>query len=163
MIIEIFTGRVIKILKGILVVVLAVFLFLQIKQPSNSGTDFQTVVDVTLKEKNLDEFKQGDNLAIKRFLGMNPEEFESIVYYKNTDTMKASEVVIVKFKDNKQSSVFKDAMKSRIENQKNVFGGYIEEEEGYLNKAVIDIQANYALYAVGEDAQTLMKQFESAL
>ncbi|MCF0105829.1 MAG: DUF4358 domain-containing protein, partial [Holdemanella sp.] len=89
--------------------------------------------------------------------------FENIIYYKNNDTMQASEIVIVKFKDNKQAANFKEAMLTRIKNQHTIFDGYIEKEETLLNSAIIDLQANYALYVVGEDATAIDKRFVQAL
>ncbi|MCF0106053.1 MAG: hypothetical protein HUJ53_04775, partial [Holdemanella sp.] len=73
------TDPVIKVIKGMLIVCMAIFLFLQIKQPSNSKAEFQDVVLAAIQDKDMSGYTQVDNLAIKRFLALNPDDFENII------------------------------------------------------------------------------------
>ena len=117
----------------------------------------ETVQNKTIEKVNLDGFTQLDNLNIKRFLGLDPSQYDGSVYYKSDDAMSAREFIIVKFKDHSQQYSFKETIEKRI------FEGYAPDQAELLKNAVIDIHGNYALYAVKEDAATMNDQFLKAL
>ena len=60
-------------------------------------------------------------------------------------------------------SYFKLNIENRIENQINVFDGYAQDQADLLKEAVIDIQSNYALYVVLENAKEVDNAFLLAL
>lgn len=141
------------------IICIAVFMLFQFKQPSDSKKNFEDVVQKTIEKIDVSQFEQQDNLAMKRFLSLNPEEYENIIYYKDIDALKSREFVIVKFKNSKQASYFKLNIENRIENQINVFDGYAQDQADLLKEAVIDIQSNYALYVVLENAKEVDNAF----
>ncbi len=145
------------------IICIAVFMLFQFKQPSDSKKNFEDVVQKTIEKIDVSQFEQQDNLAMKRFLSLNPEEYENIIYYKDIDALKSREFVIVKFKNSKQASFFKLNIENRIENQINVFDGYAQNQADLLKEAVIDIQSNYALYVVLENAKEVDNAFLLAL
>ena len=145
------------------IICIAVFMLFQFKQPSDSKKNFEDVVQKTIEKIDVSQFEQQDNLAMKRFLSLNPEEYENIIYYKDIDALKSREFVIVKFKNSKQASYFKLNIENRIENQINVFDGYAQDQADLLKEAVIDIQSNYALYVVLENAKEVDNAFLLAL
>ena len=145
------------------IICIAVFMLFQFKQPSDSKKNFEDVVQKTIEKIDVSQFEQQDNLAMKRFLSLNPEEYENIIYYKDIDALKSKEFVIVKFKNSKQASYFKLNIENRIENQINVFDGYAQDQADLLKEAVIDIQSNYALYVVLENAKEVDNAFLLAL
>lgn len=145
------------------IICIAVFMLFQFKQPSDSKKNFEDVVQKTIEKIDVSQFEQQDNLAMKRFLSLNPEEYENIIYYKDIDALKSREFVIVKFKNSKQASYFKLNIENRIENQINVFDGYAQNQADLLKEAVIDIQSNYALYVVLENAKEVDNAFLLAL
>ena len=145
------------------IICIAVFMLFQFKQPSDSKKNFEDVVQKTIEKIDVSQFEQQDNLAMKRFLSLNPEEYENIIYYKDIDALKSREFVIVKFKNSKQASYFKLNIENRIENQINVFDGYAQDQADLLKEAVNDIQSNYALYVVLENAKEVDNAFLLAL
>lgn len=145
------------------IICIAVFMLFQFKQPSDSKKNFEDVVQKTIEKIDVSQFEQQDNLAMKRFLSLNPEEYENIIYYMDIDALKSREFVIVKFKNSKQASYFKLNIENRIENQINVFDGYAQDQADLLKEAVIDIQSNYALYVVLENAKEVDNAFLLAL
>lgn len=145
------------------IICITVFMLFQFKQPSDSKKNFEDVVQKTIEKIDVSQFEQQDNLAMKRFLSLNPEEYENIIYYKDIDALKSREFVIVKFKNSKQASYFKLNIENRIENQINVFDGYAQDQADLLKEAVIDIQSNYALYVVLENAKEVDNAFLLAL
>lgn len=156
-------NKVIQIIKGGILVVLFVFLYFSFVGPTDSSAQFDEVTNKTLENIDLSSYEQKDNISIKKFLQIDPENYENIIYYKNTDVMQADEIVIVKFKDHSQQKDFNEAMDQRVSEQENIFSGYAPAEEEKLKSSIIDIQANYALYVVSSDAQTIDEQFLQSL
>ena len=104
---------------------------------------------------------------MKRFLDLDPSQYESVIYYKSDDAMSASEFVLVKFKDHSQQEPFKETIEKRVKNQKGIFEGYAPQQAELLKNAIIDIHGNYGLnyglYAVKKDANTMNDQFKKVL
>lgn len=146
-----------------ILVCLCAFFFLSLQGNKDSSASFKSVYKSTIKSVELTDMVEQDNLDVKRFLQLDPSQYKKIVYYKNSDGMKASEYVLVEFANHAQQDDFEKKINARVETQIKVFGTYAPKETAYLKKAVIDIRANYALYAVGEDAEKMDEQFLAAL
>ena len=131
------------ILKGFVLIGFIILLSTNFAYDKDSTKSMEEVQNNTLENINLDGLSQRDNLSMKRFLDLDPAQYESIIYYKSDDAMSASEFVLVKFK-----------------NQKGIFEGYAPQQAELLKNAIIDIHGNYGLYAVKEDANTMNDQFK---
>lgn len=149
--------------KAIVLICLIILVASNFKVDKDSKASMETVQNKTIEKVNLDGFTQLDNLNIKRFLGLDPSQYDGSVYYKSDDAMSAREFIIVKFKDHSQQDAFKETIEKRINSQKGIFEGYAPDQAELLKNAVIDINGNYALYAVKEDAATMNDQFLKAL
>ena len=149
--------------KAIVLVCLIILVASNFKVDKDSKASMEAVQNKTIEKVNLDGFTQLDNLNIKRFLGLDPSQYDGSVYYKSDDAMSAREFIIVKFKDHSQQDAFKETIEKRINSQKGIFEGYAPDQAELLKNAVIDIHGNYALYAVKEDATTMNDQFLKAL
>lgn len=150
-----------QIIKAVLLALIVAFLAANVIQPSDSDLKMNTVESVTLESIDLEQMPKQDNQSIKRFLGIQPEEYESVVYYKSADTMQASEIVLVKLKDHSQQAVFQQAMETHRDQQKNIFEGYAPEQAQLLSESLITIHANYAAFIVNKDATKINNQFLS--
>ncbi len=149
--------------QGIIFLCILIFIGSFLRVPSNSQTPFGTVVSDSTKSLNLDEYTLEDNRGIRRFLGVDPSTYESITYYKNNDDMQASEIVVVQFKDNSQSSSFEEAMNKRIENQNNIYASYLPKQATLVKNAVIYTQANYGIYVVNKNTDSILSSFKESL
>lgn len=149
--------------KAIVLVCLIVLVSSNFKVDKDSSAKMETVQNKTIENVKLDGFSQLDNLNIKRFLGLDPSQYEGCVYYKSDDAMSAREFIIVKFKDHSQQDTFQEIIEKRINDQKGIFEGYAPDQAELLKNAVIDIHGNYALYVVNEDATKMDDQFVKAL
>ena len=149
--------------KAIVLVCLIVLVSSNFKVDKDSNVKMETVQNKTIENVKLDGFSQLDNLNIKRFLGLDPSQYESVIYYKSDDAMSASEFVLVKFKDHSQQEPFKETIEKRVKNQKGIFEGYAPQQAELLKNAIIDIHGNYGLYAVKKDANTMNDQFKKVL
>ena len=152
-----------KMYAAIVLICLIILVASNFKVDKDSKASMETVQNKTIEKINLDGFTQLDNLNIKRFLGLDPSQYDGSVYYKSDDAMSAREFIIVKFKDHSQQDAFKETIEKRISSQKGIFEGYAPDQAELLKNAVIDIHGNYALYVVKEDAATMNDQFLKAL
>lgn len=151
------------ILKGFVLIGFIILLSTNFAYDKDSTKTMEEVQNNTLENINLDGLSQQDNLSMKRFLDLDPAQYESIIYYKSDDAMSASEFVLVKFKDHSQQDPFKETIEKRVKNQKGIFEGYAPKQAELLKNAIIDIHANFGLYAVKEDANTMNDQFKKVL
>ena len=151
------------ILQGIVFLCILLFIGSFLRVPSNSKTPFGTVVSDSTKSLKLDDYTLEDNRGIRRFLGIDPSTYTSITYYKNNDDMQASEIVVVQFKENSQASSFEQAMEKRVDNQNNIYASYLPKQATLVKNAVIYTQANYGIYVVNKDTDTIVSSFKESL
>lgn len=149
--------------KGIILILIVLFCLQMFSVPSDSTQDFDTVMQETTKNIELSQMIKQDNQTIRRNLGLDPESFENIVYYKFDDVMQANEYVIVQFKEDSQSEQFKESIDTRIQEQHNLYDGYAPDQVQLLDRAIISIQANYALYVVDPSGSQMETQFLDSL
>lgn len=151
------------ILKGFVLIGFIILLSTNFSYDKDSTKTMEEVQSKTTENINLDGLSQQDNLNMKRFLDLDPSQYESVIYYKSDDAMSASEFVLVKFKDHSQQEPFKETIEKRVKNQKGIFEGYAPQQAELLKNAIIDIHGNYGLYAVKKDANTMNDQFKKVL
>lgn len=151
------------ILKGFVLIGFIILLSTNFSYDKDSTKTMEEVQSKTIENINLDGLSQQDNLSMKRFLDLDPSQYESVIYYKSNDAMSASEFVLVKFKDHSQQEPFKETIEKRVKNQKGTFEGYAPQQAELLKNAIIDIHGNHGLYAVKEDANTMNDQFKKVL
>ena len=153
----------IHIAKGIILVLICVFMVSVFNVPQDSKETFDTVLSKTQENLDLSSLIKQDNQAIRRNLQLDPESYARIDYYKIDDVMQANEYVLVEFKDHSQQDAFKQAIQKRIDDQTNLYDGYAPDQVELLKDAIIDIHANYALYVVDPNGATMEEQFLESL
>ncbi|MCI6379282.1 MAG: DUF4358 domain-containing protein [Faecalicoccus sp.] len=149
--------------KGVVFLLLIILMLNVFSGPKMSKEDFGVVLSKVQENLDLSTLLQQDNQAIRKNLGLDPEAYERIVYFKIDDVMQANEYVLVQFKDTDQKNAFQQAIESRIAEQTNLYDGYAPDQVQLLKQAVVDIQANYALYVVDTNAKTMDEQFLESL
>ena len=149
--------------KGVVFLLLIILMLNVFSGPKMSKEDFGVVLSKVQENLDLRTLLQQDNQAIRKNLGLDPEAYERIVYFKIDDVMQANEYVLVQFKDTDQKNAFQQAIESRIAEQTNLYDGYAPDQVQLLKQAVVDIQANYALYVVDTNAKTMDEQFLESL
>ena len=155
--------KVIRACKAVLLVLLVLMVAPHFFKPKNSDAPFEQVVSQTMQDIDQNVYPQRDNQAIKRYLGLEPASYENIAFYRTEDAMNASELVIVRFRDDTQAAPFEEAVNKRMESQKKIYQGYAPEQEHLVKEGRVDIEANYALYVVGPQARAIDKQFKESL
>ena len=122
--------------------------------------DVTAAVTKTLDTKAMQE---SDAQMIKRLYGLNPADYEGITLYYPVTNMDAEELLIVQLKDVSQQETVKAAIDARLETQKNSFEGYGVEQYALLEKSVVDVEGNYILFVVNEQAAKAQSAFLQAL
>ena len=75
-----------------------------------SNADIADVEAAVTAEINMTNMLSGDNKMIKRFYGLDPAQFESIVLYYPTTNMMAEELLIVKLSNMGQQEAVRAAV-----------------------------------------------------
>ncbi|MDD6712381.1 MAG: DUF4358 domain-containing protein [Sharpea porci] len=148
--------------RTILIVLLVVFIFQTVAGAKPSQTKFGDMQKVITKYQSKNT-TLGTNQTLKRLYKINPSLYEGAVVFAPNSTMDANEMLLVKLKDKSQGEQVKALIEARKKTQLNTFKGYGTIQTDLLNKSIIDVQPNYVLYVVGENAQKADEAFRKAL
>ncbi|MBQ0000303.1 MAG: DUF4358 domain-containing protein [Clostridiales bacterium] len=153
-----------KISRIVLTVLLVVFIFWDMKGEKISSADFETVHTKVLTAAELpDTMQNADNRMVKRFYGLNANDFEHCVLYSPASNMDAHEMLLIQLKSVDQGAAVEAAIRERLATQKNSFDGYGAEQTKLLNDCVLKVQGNYVLFLVCENAAKAGSAFADAL
>lgn len=155
--------RIFSIVKAALLVLLLVFIVWDLRGDSLSDADPQKVAEAVAKAGGFGEISPAEARMIKRFYGVNPNDYEGAVLYAPADNMDAHELFVVKMKDVSQKEALEKAINERLDTQLKSFEGYGAEQTALLKKHVLLVQGNFALYVVGEKATDAQKAFLDSL
>lgn len=139
------------------------FLYTQTLQNKVSAADFEQVRAAVFSTLSLDEMDQADAQMVRRLYGFTPTEMDGCILYYPTTNMGAHEVLLVKLSDLSQQKTVSDAITARRQTQMASFEGYGIEQYALLERAVIEVQGNYLLFVVHEDAAAARQAFLKAL
>ena len=129
-----------------------------------SNADIADVEAAVTAEIDMTNMLSGDNKMIKRFYGLDPAQFESIVLYYPTTNMMAEELLIVKLSDIGQQEAVRAAVEARIATQKTTFEGYgVEQFDLLTNHSILEVRGNYILFVVHASCDDALKAFLKAL
>ncbi|MBQ0064988.1 MAG: DUF4358 domain-containing protein [Firmicutes bacterium] len=112
---------------------------------------------------DFEQVPEMDNQGIRRFLGLDPDDYAGIYYCKSADPMQAGEIVLVKFKDDEDADSFLSKMESHRDERTNLFAGYAPDEEQLLKNSILEAEANFAVFLVNQDAQTMYEIFKEEI
>ena len=149
-----------KITKWLLIIVLAVFLISGRLANRISSTDFDTMVQKVTEAADLTPMQLADNQMLKRLYGLDGASFDGVLLYYPTTNMGAEELFLVRMKDTSQAAEVQAAMESRLATQKKSFDGYGAEQTAMLEKSIIKVRGNYALFISAEDPSKVRQAFD---
>ena len=136
---------------------------LPLSAPGISDAKLKDVTAAVTKTLDTKAMQESDAQMIKRLYGLNPADYEGITLYYPVTNMDAEELLIVQLKDVSQQETVKAAIDARLETQKNSFEGYGVEQYALLEKSVVDVEGNYILFVVNEQAAKAQSAFLQAL
>lgn len=150
-------------IKGVLVVLLAAMIIPHFVMPKNSNVPFDTVVQKTTAGLDMELYPSCTAQDIKRYLGLVPSQYEQVAFYRTSDALNASELLIVQFKEDGQAADFKQKIGERMRSQEKIYAGYAPEQEQLVKDGIVFVRANYALYMVGAQVSLAKQQFAQGL
>lgn len=124
------------------------------------------ITDVSPRAEELFENEHAQKSSerlLKKYYGLNPDEYEGVVLYFPISNMDAQEFLMIRLADPAQSEAVVNAIQERNQSQKNVYEGYAPEQFALCDNAVLDVQGNYILYVVHEGADKIDAAFREAL
>ena len=149
--------------KTILIIMLFVYIIWDLSSGGVSDADIESVAEAVVKAADISDPIPAENRMIKRFYGLNPNDYDGALLYAPTDNMDANELFLVKLSDVSQSESVIAAIDERLTTQKKSFEGYGAEQTKLLNDHVLQVEGNYILYAVGKHAQDARAAFLKSL
>lgn len=110
-----------------------------------------------------DRVQEGTGRILKKYYGLNPEEYDGVVLYYPLTNMDAEELLIIKLADTSQAEEVRNAIENRRSTQIGIYENYAPEQLALCEQAVIDVVGNYILYVVHEDAAAIDAVFRNSL
>ena len=156
-------GKLIGIIKYLLLVFLIVFVASLLSTGKTSKAKIDTVASKVTKAADMEKLTLADNRMLKRFYGLNANDYADVVLYAAGSNMEVEEILIVKLKDVNQGEAVEAAIQARLDSQISVFEGYGPEQCKMLESSIIDVQGNYVLYVVNAKAKAVDKAFQKSL
>lgn len=131
------------------------------------STQFGTYKDIPLDDiksnvlsiTDTSKLADGNNKLLKRFYGLNSDDYQECVLCVPASNMDVNELLIIKVKDKSQISAIEDSINNRIDSQENSFKDYAPVQYGIIKQNEISIKGNYVFFAISEDAQNMKQQF----
>lgn len=146
-----------------LTVLLLVFIIWDMGSGGISDADIESVTEQVVKAAGMEEMQPAGGRMVKRFYGLNPNDYAGVVLYAPADNMDARELLIVKMKDVSQREEVEEAIEERLDTQLKSFEGYGPEQTALLKSHVLRVEGNYVFYMVHERAQEAGSAFVKSL
>ncbi|WP_346662378.1 DUF4358 domain-containing protein [uncultured Merdimonas sp.] len=154
---------VLNLLKYFMVLVFIVYIAVLLAGQSADDVPVKKLETEILKATGTDGMKKGTTQDLKRYYGLNAQDYEGAVLYIPDDVMSVSELLILRLKDESQAEAAEAAAEERLETQKKSFEGYGASQTGLLNGAILTTRGNYVLLTVSPKADQALAAFENSL
>lgn len=150
--------------RWIIVLTAVVYLAVLLGGNTVSNADFSQVEQAVVDTVDMTNLQQAENRMVKRLYGLDPGDYEACVLYYPATNMDAEELLLIKLSDTGQQDGVVAAVEQRLQTQRDAFEGYgVEQFDLLTNHYVLQVQGNYALFAVGKFHQDALAAFRDAL
>lgn len=139
------------------------FLYTQTIQDKLSSARFDDVSKAVLSSLDFEEMQPADAQMVRRLYGFAPSELDGCMLYYPSTNMGARELLLVKLSDLSQQKTVANAIEARRQTQLKSFEGYGVEQYDLLSRSITEIQGNYILFVVHENAAAARQAFLKAL
>lgn len=153
----------VRVMKYVILAAIVVFIAVLIIYVSGSSRSFDEVKADVEASLDMSELNEQDSAAFKRTFGLNAADYTGVAYYSAESTISASEVLLVRIKNDGQIREITDAIEERIDSRRNDFENYLPEQVKLIDNARQSVRGAYVFYAVSPDADTYLKAFNSSL
>ena len=153
----------INILKYAMVVVFIAYIALLVSQENTDDVPVKTISQNMLKVTNTDGMSQGTTQDLKKYYGLNANDYDGVMLYIPDDVMSVNEFLVVKLKNQEQANEVEQAVKKRLKTQKSSFEGYGVNQTKLLNSAITETKGNYVMMVISEDAEKIFEAFKNSI
>lgn len=152
-----------NLLKYLMVLVFLAYIAFLLARESADDVPVKTLQKQIMKVTTEEGMTKGTTQDLKRYYGLNAEDYDGVVLYIPDDVMSVNELLIVKLKDESQADQVEEAARERLDTQKTSFEGYGAEQTRLLNGAVLETRGTYVLLTVSADADNIYAAFKNCL
>lgn len=157
------TLDVINILKYLLVLVMAAYVILLISNEGGTDTPIKTVNKNILSVMGTEGMKKGTTQDLKKYYGLNADDYKGVTLYIPDDVMGVNELLIVRLADASQAESVEKAAQARLDTQKKSFEGYGAAQTKLIRSAVLESRGDYVLLAVTKKADAVQAAYRKSL
>ncbi len=154
---------IINICKYLMVAVLIAYVGLLISNEGNNTVDIDTIEKNITKTVSVKGMKKGTAQDLKKYYGLNANDYDGTMLYIPDDVMSVNEILVVRVKDESQVETVEHAVEERLATQKESFEGYGVEQTRLLRSAIEESRGYYVLLAVSEDADNIDAAFKKSI
>lgn len=149
--------------KYLMVVLLVAYVVFLIAREGNDSVSVDAIDKNIMKVTNTEGLSKGNTQDLKKYYGLNADDYAGAVLYIPDDVMSVNEILVIKVKDKSQVESVEQAIEERLETQKNNFEGYGVEQTKLINSAVVETKGYYVLVAVSKDADKIDGAFKESI
>lgn len=146
----------------ICVVLLVAFVFMLSKGYAESTKTAEEMFESVKAAACSDGLKKCTKAQFKKETGFSENEFESVVYYASDSVMEVREVMIVKL-GSADGQALVQKLKENNEKKAELFKGYAPKQSALLESYVLTEKAGFVFYAVCDEPQKAVAEFNKNL
>ena len=107
--------------------------------------------------------EQAGTQDLKRYYGLNANDYEDVLLYLPDDVMSVNELLIIRLKDKSQAEDVRKTAQKRLDTQRESFEGYGAEQTKLVTSAILEARGQYVFLVVGKDADKAYSAFKKSL
>ena len=153
----------INIRKYAMVFVFIAYIVFLVSRENGEDVPIETISQNILKITKMDGMSKGSSQELKKYYGLNVNDYDGVMLYIPNDVMSVNEILVVKLKSSDQAENVERAARKRLDIQKNSFEGYGAEQTKLINSAIVENRGNYVLLVISEDAEKLCEAFRNSI
>lgn len=146
---------------GMLLVIFGYIILLLVQ--AGGDAPMNTVKEQVLGAVEMKGMKAAGTQDLKKYYGLNANDFEEVVLYLPDNVMSVNELLIIRLRSEGQAEQAEEAAKERLSTQKDNFEGYGVNQSKLLNSAILEGRGRYIFLVVGEDADKAYSAFRKSL
>lgn len=153
----------INIMKYLMVVALIAYVVFLISREGSNDVPVDTIEKNITQTINTKGMSKGNSQDLKKYYGLNANDYDGVMLYIPNDVMSVNEVLVVKVKDESQTEDVEKAVQTRLDTQKKSFEGYGVEQTKLLGSAIVESKGSYTILAVSKNADKIDQAFRKSI
>lgn len=152
-----------SILKYVAVAALILYIAVLVMQEGTKDVPVKTIKESIMKATTEDGMKKGTTQDLKRYYGLNANDYDGVMLYIPDDVMSVNEILVIKLKNKAQAEAVEEAANARLEQQRSSFEGYGAVQTRLINSAVLDSRGHYVFLVISENADQIYEAYKKCI